>query len=396
MAGLEVTKGGHHVDPPPPLCKKAAPSCVSSAACAKSKPCARRLRHPRRRQAKWWVAQALIGAHEVVCFQETCGCAGGLGTLPTHVWFGAFQALSSVIDGSAGGGSVIGVHRHLITPLPHIEQFVVERGRAHIVRCLESASADGVEFHNVHLELAASFEVLRRVVDAVGARALVAPRCIAFLHGDSYFVHAGDPRVDLRRLDAVATPGRLDAHFERRLCSLVELEQVAYARRHLVDGIPVLSRIDRVYARLLPSDLGGMNVLSQAVGDVSSECSHCREAQAISVASAPLSRRRSAGPTPSPARLLLAQLPCGGDVFERLALAMDSLRCVAANAMAELVAGRSLLASVAAQAGLRTFRASRRRDAASVRRACIAKPDVAPSSPWMGVTVRSRGGGPSR
>lgn len=119
-------------------------------------------------------------------------------------------------------------------------------------------------------------------------------RCVPVVAGGWNFVHADDPRIDLRRLEEVSGYDPLAVHFERKMSDFVELEQMTPTRRQMSDGVAVsLSRLDRVYARICPAETGELVLRATALGDVLCPSTCCEEPSRPPHGSAP---RRAAVP----------------------------------------------------------------------------------------------------
>lgn len=152
---------------------------------------------------------------------------------------------------------------------PRVENHVLLSGRAHLVKLLPQSSDEGLIFANVHMERASTIAIWQGAIDSIAQYVQMHNRCVPILAGDWNFVHADNPRIDLRRLEEVSSYDPLATHFERCLPGYIEFEQPAPTRRHVSDGVAVfLSRLDRVYAKVCLVELSGLVVKTVPVGDV--------------------------------------------------------------------------------------------------------------------------------
>lgn len=344
---------------------------------------------PQRRRHKWHTIVHLIGGHDLVGFQETRGGEGDLATLPSsHIWFGTFMAFSTASGGSAGGGCIIGMRRRLQGHFPRICHEVRLQGRAHALLCLPGASDDGLLLIIVHMESASPISVRKGVVDDIAALVARHYRCIPVAIADWNFVHADDPRVDLRRLEEVAAFDPLASHFERRLSEFIELEQAAPTRRQMSDGVAVsVSRLDRLYARICPAELGDMVIKAMALGDMlrpSNPSGHIPVSVRISAKrrrdprlSAPIAVALCRSSEFSPeAKRLIGALPDGLSAFVHYDSVLECFREAARRGSKTMAAAQNLPAALQAQTALGVLRASRRSDAHGVGCGVRVNPDL--------------------
>lgn len=297
------------------------------------------------------------------------------------------MAFSTASGGSAAGGCVIGMRQRIRGLFPRVRHEVLLQGRAHALLCLPETSEDGLLFVNVHMEPASPLAIRKGVVDNIAALVAQHPRCIPIAIGDWNFVHADDPRVDLRRLEDVSAFD-LATHFQRRLSGFIELEQAAPTRRQVSGGVAVsVSRLDWVCARISPAELGEVVLKVMALGDAlrpSNPSDHIPVSMRISVKrrrdprlSAPLAAALCWSPEfAAEAQRLISALPDHLSAFVLYDSVLECFREAACRASQKLVAARNLPAALRAQTALGVLRASRRADAHSVGCGVRANPDL--------------------
>lgn len=87
-----------------------------------------------------------MASRDVVCLQGARGSEGYLGTLPTgHSWFSNILALRFATGGGSRGSAVVmGIGKGETGALLRVEQLVLARGRAQVVRCRRADLDAGV------------------------------------------------------------------------------------------------------------------------------------------------------------------------------------------------------------------------------------------------------------
>lgn len=219
-------------------------------------------------------------------------------------------------------------------------------------------------------------------------------RCVCFALGDMNVVRSDDHWIDLRRIEVVPSPDSVAQDFERKVKRSMEFEQMGYTRKQGGDGVPnLLSRIDHAYTRISPSDLDGVSITADTIGDIfgtQNPSNHLpvsvrifRRRRRHASLQVPLSVAvcRSAefqevvvGFMPS---ALQAERP-----FHRIEAARSVFRRAATEAAAKMAASRTILCSVSASVALRVVRAALTGDQRAVRRA--ASEDSVCELAWMG------------
>lgn len=344
---------------------------------------------PQRRRRKWRTVSHLIETHDLIGLQEARGDDGDFSRLPSsHHWVGTFMAFSSTSGGSSGGGCVIGLRQRLRGLFPRVRHQVLLQGRAHALLCLPADSDDGILFVNLHMQPASQLVVRKGIIDSIAAIVAQNSRCIPVAVGDWNFVHADGPRVDLRRLEEVSAYDTLATHFERRLSHFIELEQMAPTRRQMSDGFAMsASRLDRVYARLCPAEMGKIILRVLALGDAfrsNNPLDHIPVSARISIKSrrdphlsVPIAAALCRSPElAAEAARLIGALPDNLSAFVLCDCVTESFREAARRASKLLAAKRSLPAALLAQTALGVFRASRRGDSQGVERGVRANRDL--------------------
>ena len=217
----------------------------------------RNLEQRRRHAAKIDRVVSLAGRHDVVMLQEVHGNSEDIGELASritrHSFFGSF------CRDSGSGGVLIIISEELRGRFTSCRSEEVERGRALLVT-LEGGGLHPLAFCCLHMVPEWSVGFKRNFLDRVSGRSPKVGDACLVLGGDLNFPAVGEGRLNVNTGRVSLSDEAVSAHFDNVFPELCEILGDRPTRRGFINGVlSVVSRIDRVFMNMLPSELLSRN-----------------------------------------------------------------------------------------------------------------------------------------
>ena len=191
--------------------------------------------------------------HDVVMLQEAHGNEQDNGELasriPRHSILGSFCR-----DPSSGGVLII-ISEELRGRFASSRSEEIEKGRA-LPETLEGGGPHSLAFCCLHVVPEWGVNCKGNCLSRVGGRSPSVSDACFVLGGDLNFPGVGEGRLNVGTGRVTLGGERVSAHFDDTFDELCEIASDRPTRRGFVDGVlSVVSRIDRLFMNLLPSEL---------------------------------------------------------------------------------------------------------------------------------------------